>query len=122
MRAIPLAPGEEPGVINIAPVPDHIPTRKYGARCPHCRTPGDIRSSSEELPTLSVIYFGCRNPACGFTWRSSLVFDFGLSPSAIPDPALDLPMRTVARKDALRALADALSPEPDPNQPTLFDG
>lgn len=105
-----------------APVPlaAHVPSRGYGMRCPHCKTPGEIRSSSDEIVTLRLIYFCCRNPACGHTWRSSMVYDFGLSPSAIPDPALDLPMRPLARAEVLRALADAQH-KPDPNQPELFD-
>ncbi len=102
------------------PVSDHMPARRFGMRCPHCKTPGDIRTSAEEAPTLRVLYFSCRNPACGHTWRGSLVYDFGLSPSAIPDPKLDLPMKPVTRDQALRAMADAAA-RPDPNQPTLFD-
>ena len=102
------------------PVPERMGERRYVMRCPHCRAPGSVRSSGEEAPTLRIIYFGCNNPACGHTWRASLMYDFGLSPSAIPNPALDLPMRPVPRSDALRAMADA-AVKPDPNQPGLFD-
>lgn len=110
-------PAETPAHV---PVSDHMPARRFGMRCPHCKTPGDIRTSAEEAPTLRILYFNCRNPACGHTWRASLVYDFGLSPSAIPDPALDLPLNPVGRAAALRAMADAAL-RPDPNQPTLFD-
>ena len=103
-----------------APVSDHMPARRFGMRCPHCRTPGDIRTSVEEAPTLRLVYFSCRNPSCGHTWRASLVYDFGLSPSAIPDPALELPIRAVPRRDVLRAMADAAA-RVDPAQPGLFD-
>lgn len=109
-----------PAVSEPVPAPAHMPATRFGMRCPHCRTPGDIRTSTEMDRTLRFIYFGCRNPACGHTWRASVQYDFGLSPSAIPDPALNLPMRPVSRADALRALADAAT-KPDPDQPGLFD-
>jgi hypothetical protein len=120
----PAAADGEPGAARPSglvsgPVAPLAPSRRYGQRCPHCRTAGEIRSSTEAHPTLTVIYFSCRNPACGHTWRASLVYDFGLSPSAIPDPALDLPLKPLSRRDALRILADAQA-KPDPDQPGLF--
>jgi hypothetical protein len=103
------------------PLSDHLPARRFGMRCPHCRTPGDIRTSVEEGATIRLIYFSCRNPACGHAWRASLIYDYGLSPSAIPDPALaDLRMRPIPRSEVLRAMADAAA-RADPDQPGLFD-
>ena len=107
---------------HTGPMPAYAfsPSRRYGMRCPHCKTPAQIRSSGEQAPTLCLIYFSCPNPVCGHTWRASLVYDFGLSPSAIPDPALDLKMNPIKRAEALRAMADAAARN-DPDQPTLFD-
>lgn len=103
------------------PIDEHQPRRKHELCCPHCRTPGDRRSSREVTSTFREIYYVCRNPVCGHSWKASLTYDYGLSPSAIPDPAIDLPIRTIDRAAALRALADARAPEPDPAQPRFFD-
>src|SRR3546814_19696216 len=40
------------------------------------------------------------NPDCGFTWKAQMAIVYGLSPSAIPNPQVDIPMAppSVTRK------------------------
>lgn len=106
-----------------APMPAYTyRVRRHGdLRCPHCRMPMERRSSQEVAITLREIFFACPNAACGHTCKASLTYDYGLSPSAIPDPSVNLPMRPLPREAVVRAIADALAAEPDPAQPGLFD-
>lgn len=92
------------------------PTRTGKLRCPHCRAVGDKRSSQSVSDTHRVIHYACSNVACGHTWRASESYEYGLSPSAIPDPRVNLPLRPMARQDVLEAMAAR-----DPAQPGLFD-
>jgi len=87
--------------------------------CPHCESIGIRRSSREVTITFREIFYVCSNPLCGHTWKGTLSYDYGLSPSAIPDPAVNLPMRIVDR-DAVIGKPHGPAP-PDPNQPGLFD-
>lgn len=88
--------------------------------CPHCGHETFRRSSRLITPTYREIFFACRNIACGHTFKGSLGYLYGISPSAIPNPALDLPLRPFERSPALCA-ATSEPPEPDPNQLGLFD-
>lgn len=86
--------------------------------CPHCRSASFRRSSRMITPMLREVFYACRNVACGHTWKASLIFEHSLSPSAVPDPTLNLPVRPMPRDQAV--LPDPAL-EPDPNQPGLFD-
>jgi len=103
------------------PIADARLQRSHELRCPHCLVPGARRSSREIQVTMRQISYSCRNPACGHTWRASLIYDYGLSPSAIPNPTVNLRMRPMDRGDVIQALSDANAPLPDPAQPGLFD-
>ena len=76
----------------------------------------EVRSSEMVTPTHRIIYYDCTNTFCGHTWRASLSYEYGLVPSAIPDPDVNLPLRIVPREQVLDALR-----ERDPNQPDFFD-
>jgi hypothetical protein len=39
------------------------------------------------------IYYQCTNVVCGHTWKASETYDYGLVPSATPDPRVTLPQR-----------------------------
>ncbi len=96
----------------------HTPrSRNFALNCPHCSAPGIIRSSVLVEVTFRVVYFGCFNFFCGHTWRASLAYEYGIIASAIPNPAVNLPLRTVQRS---AVIDDALKRNPDPNQPELF--
>jgi len=107
--------------IPFVPIDESQPGRKHELCCPHCKSPGNRRSSREVTTTFREIFYICRNPVCGHSWKASLTYEYGLSPSAIPDPALDLPMRVMDRAAALVALANARAAAPDPDSPTFFD-
>jgi hypothetical protein len=87
--------------------------------CPHCNAPTFRRSSRLVMPTFREIFYQCRNFACGFTFKASLNVDYGITPSAVPNPAIDLPMRPMDRVPGVTVVETA---EPhDPNQFHLFD-
>jgi hypothetical protein len=61
-------------------------------RCPHCRERAIARSSREMSPTFREITFRCDNEKCCHWYVANMEFSRTLSPSLMPDPALDLPM------------------------------
>jgi hypothetical protein len=78
------------------PDPGHDPLalgRTDRLRCPHCKFAGRRRSSREITPTHRDIYYQCTNLFCGHTWKASETYDYGIVPSAIPDPRVTLPLR-----------------------------
>lgn len=86
------------------------------ARCPHCQSAANCRSSREIAITNRELYYECTNLFCGHAWKSSEIYDHGLRPSAIPDPRVDLKMRQPTRAEVLEMMR-----ERDPAQPELFD-
>lgn len=104
-----------------APIYSEESRRTYGMRCPHCRAVGLRRSSREITVTFRETYYVCGNPACGHAWKASTQYEYGLSPSAIPDPAVDLPLRPQERVPGVTVMLATGPPEPDPDQPTFFD-
>lgn len=80
------------------PPPANPPPARHGRlRCPHCRTPGQRRSSRPVTDTHREIYYQCTNVVCGHTWKASETYDYGLVPSATPDPRVTLPQRGTTR-------------------------
>jgi predicted RNA-binding Zn-ribbon protein involved in translation (DUF1610 family) len=67
--------------------------RKSNPPCPHCGVPGIVRTSENETVLVQKKYMECRLPQCGHTWVAQMSYLHGLSPSGIPNPAIDLPMR-----------------------------
>lgn len=86
------------------------------ARCPHCKSAANCRTSREIAITNRELYYECTNLFCGHAWKSSEIYDHGLRPSAIPDPRVDLKMRQPTRAEVLELMR-----ERDPAQPELFD-
>lgn len=91
------------------------PGKSGALRCPHCGCVGRRRTSREITPTHREIYYQCSNLFCGHAWRASESYDWGLTPSAIPNPKVDLPLRVPTRQEVLEMLRPA-----DPAQPELF--
>jgi hypothetical protein len=89
--------------------------------CPHCGSPTYRRSSKLVTITFREIFYVCRNVACGHTYKASLSYEYGLSPSAIPNPDLDLPMRPMERVPGVNTRQPTGPPEVSSNQPGLFD-
>ncbi|MCA8258694.1 ogr/Delta-like zinc finger family protein [Burkholderia sp. AU31624] len=67
-------------------------------RCPHCRTRATARSSREMSLTFREITFQCANPECGHTYVVNMEFARTLSPSAVPNLALHLPLSPHVRE------------------------
>lgn len=86
------------------------------ARCPHCKSAANCRSSREIAITNRELYYECTNLFCGHAWKSSEIYDHGLRPSVIPDPAVHLKLRIPTRQDVLELLRDR-----DPNQADMFE-
>ena len=95
--------------------------RSRNLRCPHCHSLTDCRTSRPVTVTFRELYFQCTNPPCGHTFKASLSYDYGLSPSGIPDPDLDLPMRQMDRIPGETIHARDGPDRDDPNQPRLFE-
>jgi hypothetical protein len=73
----------------------------YKLRCPHCGRGIRVRNSTSDHPLYRIYYLQCTNVACGWTARSEMVITHTLSPSAMPNPAITLPLAD----SALRAQA-----------------
>lgn len=97
--------------------PDEItgPRSNMSARCPHCRSAARVRSSVEIAITYRVRRYECTNIFCGHVWNASESYEYGLRPSAVPDPAVDLPLKQPTRQEMM----DMLRPV-DPDQPDMF--
>lgn len=89
---------------------------KARARCPHCHSAANCRSSREIAITNRELYYECTNLFCGHAWKSSEIYDHGLRPSAIPDPRVELKLRVPVRQDVLEMMR-----ERDAAQPELFE-
>lgn len=105
-------------IASINPDDDH---RSGDLRCPHCKSTALRRSSRAVTDTFRELFYICRNVACGHTWKASLTYDYGLSPSAIPDPNVTLPLRVMDRSTAIGTRDRSADSGPDPSQPTFFD-
>lgn len=51
-----------------------------------------IRSSRGLTPTYRQLIYACHDGECGATFGAELTITHGISPSAIPDPAISLRM------------------------------
>lgn len=77
----------------------------YGLICAHCRAKVRIRTSIGEHLLLRTAYLQCTNEACGATFRAAFEITHTLSPSAMPNPSIQLPMAPSAmRHEAVRSL------------------
>lgn len=82
--------------------------KKESARlkCPHCKCPCVIRGSEQmSVLTRQYVYF-CTNAECGHTFVATLEISRTLSPSATPDPSINLPFSTHVRRSLIRAALD----------------
>lgn len=58
--------------------------------CPHCGAKLQIRSSKYQHILLKQIWLRCKNVECGFTCAGNIDITHQISPSAIPNPAVQL--------------------------------
>jgi len=85
-----------------------------GMRCPHCTRGAAARSSRQLSRLLKEVYYQCKNPACSFAWVAQVEAVRGLSPSGMPNPAVNLPVSPWRPGD--------IPITSDENQISLFDG
>ncbi|MCL1962480.1 MAG: ogr/Delta-like zinc finger family protein [Desulfovibrionaceae bacterium] len=69
--------------------------------CPHCRTMCIVRSSSVLTRTSRELFFVCMNIDCGHTFSAVMEINRTISPSAIPDPTVVLPMSKHIKRNLL---------------------
>lgn len=67
-------------------------------RCPHCRTKSQVRTSRDLNVLMRELIYACLNHECGHTFAAYLEVARTLSPSAMPDPSVYLPMSEHVRK------------------------
>ena len=92
-------------------------------RCPHCGTQSVVRTSQIMSRTLAFLYVQCRNIECGHSWRVDAEARMTLSPSALPNPNVEMLVSQHVRRDLVgiqMATAQVGDPQlPGPNQPDL---
>lgn len=85
-------------------------TSQRGSRhrmaCPHCKGPARVRDSRRVSELCREGIVECQAAECGWRGTFSTGYVHTLTPSARPDPAVNLPLSPSARE----ALAEALSP------------
>lgn len=69
--------------------------------CPHCAHPARARTSTQLSPLFREVTYTCLNVKCGHVFVCGLEAIRTLSPSAIPDPEINLPLSRHVRKREL---------------------
>lgn len=67
-------------------------------RCPHCKTKSQVRTSKDVSVLMRELIYACLNHECGHTFAAFLEVSRTLSPSAMPDPSVYLPMSEHVRR------------------------
>lgn len=60
------------------------------ARCPHCKAAGKVYSSRQITELYKQFYIQCRNPECAHAWLAELMVVHTITPSACPNPTLQI--------------------------------
>lgn len=84
--------------------PEHM---RIGRACPHCKGPSIIRSSKQISAMYSEQLRHCENPLCGHVWVDGIESLRTLSPSAIPDPQIRIPLSTHIKRERVVASLNA---------------
>lgn len=58
--------------------------------CPHCKGRAQVRSSRWITELYRQLYLVCRNVECGHTFGADITVTHTISPSACPDPSIEL--------------------------------
>ncbi|MFG0641901.1 MULTISPECIES: ogr/Delta-like zinc finger family protein [Delftia] len=74
--------------------------------CPHCNEHAYTRTSLQLTNTSRETIFQCRNFECGHVFSAVTEINRTISPSAIPNPGVVLPMSThIKRREVARQMA-----------------
>lgn len=74
--------------------------------CPHCGAESVIRSGNVMSKTMREAFYACSNVECGHTFVAVTEVQRTLSPSAIPDPTVNIPLSSHVRRDMVRVVLD----------------
>lgn len=77
--------------------------------CPHCKAASEIRTSRMVSATMRESIYQCTNVECGHTFIVDAEASRTLSPSATPDPAVNMPLSNHVRRDMVRVVLDHAS-------------
>lgn len=72
----------------------------YKNVCPICHYKMRVRNSVGEHPLMRIVYIDCLSLVCGATFRASLEITHLMSPSAIENPSINLPLADSAIRAA----------------------
>lgn len=88
-------------------------------RCPHCESLAVTRTSQQITNLTRESYFACSNTECGHVFVAVTEVNRTVSPSAIPNPKVRLPLSAHVRRrilvEQLQTLPVAASPPPPPD-------
>lgn len=73
---------------------------KIGIVCPNCKAPMRTRNSRGLTPTYRQLIYVCQDPECGGSYGAELTITHVISPSAKPNPDLQLRQSPPRRKRA----------------------
>ena len=74
--------------------------------CPHCEFDSVIRTSMAMTKLMRETTYQCTNPECGHTFIALTEIVRTLSPSATPDPSINIPLSSHVRRDVMRTVLD----------------
>ena len=77
--------------------------------CPHCKASSEIRTGRMVSATMRESIDQCTNVECGHTFIVDAEVSRTLSPSATPDPTVNIPLSTHVRRDMVRVVLDNAS-------------
>lgn len=77
-------------------------------RCPHCGAFGGVRTSNQISATVTWLYVQCGDLECSHSWRVDAEATVTLSPSAKPDPQVNIPLSPHVRRGLLGHMLAAL--------------
>lgn len=86
-----------------------------GMNCPHCGTWSTVRNSEYYAPLVRAVFFQCRQLHCGHTWKAHLEVIHTITPSAVPNPNINIPLSP--HSENLRRIAQSKS---DSRQQDIF--
>lgn len=90
--------------------PRTLPRERTRLHCPHCDAPALIRTSVQITVLTRETTYCCTNAECGHTFNALTEIVRTLSPSATPNPSVNLPLSTHVRRDLMRATLDHAQP------------
>ena len=96
--------------------------QRWGRVCPHCGAPSKIRSSRQITTAYAEQLRWCENPLCGHIWIDSVEALRTLSPSAIPNHEINIPLSPHVRREQVVAVMQQPEPRKPPEQMDLLGG